>query len=57
MTYISNLGTAIVYNFRNCRSFTTDFVTIIFYFVTCKVKYNYHFVTNIPKIVTLFDTY
>ena len=29
MTYISNLGTARVYNFRNCRSITTDFVTNI----------------------------
>lgn len=55
LTYVSNFDTTIVYNFRNCRNITTDFVTIfkifvtivtfIYYFVTRKVKYNIHYVT------------
>ena len=38
MTHYYNLGTTIVYNFRNWRSIITDFVKLYIYFLSLKVK-------------------
>lgn len=52
MTHYYNLDTTIVYNFRNYRSITTDFVKFDLYFITTFVKFNLYFVTYLYKIVT-----
>ena len=38
MTHYYNLGTTRVYNFRNWRSITTEFVKLYIYFLSLKVK-------------------